>query len=62
MVREVRARAALDLREIGLAERSAELVADGANDFLLAQLTAETAELAFDLAQRSNFLAEGHCN
>ena len=62
MMRQMRARAALDLREIRLAEGGVELGADGADDFLLAHLAAEAAQFAFHLAQRSDFLAEGHCN
>ena len=67
-VGQVRARAALDLREIRLADRGfARLLAggvlllDGADQLLLSHGTVEPAEIAFYLAQITDFVAELHC-
>src|SRR6266446_5655452 len=57
---KVRARAALDLREIGLADRLAELFLDRANDFLLCHRASQSAKRALDFAQVSEFGPEFH--
>ena len=61
-LRHVRARAAFDLREIGLADALAfaQLGANGAHQFELRHGTAQTAQRAFDFAQVANFLAQLH--
>jgi hypothetical protein len=62
VVREMRAGAAFNLREVGLAERFAEFLPDGGRHFLLAHLASEAAEVALDGSQRPDFLAQRHCN
>ena len=59
-VGQVRARAALDLREVGLADRRVHLLANGAHQFLLRHGAVESAEGAFDFAEVADFLAEFH--
>src|SRR5262249_18065243 len=54
--------AALDLREIGLADAAAELLADGAADFDLGHLAVETAGVPFECSQPGELFAECHNN
>src|SRR5688500_10995540 len=56
----MRPRAALDLREIGLADRLAELLTDRAHDFELRHLTIESAQGALHLSQVLQLFAERH--
>src|SRR5262245_7594517 len=57
---EVRARAALDLREVGLADRTPFLTSDGADDFLLRHLAVQAPERSLHQPQVANFLSETH--
>jgi hypothetical protein len=57
---KVRPCTALDLREIALADRFAELLLDHPGKLLLGELTAEPAECAFDLPQVPKFFTERH--
>ena len=59
-VGQVRARAALDLREVRLAHRGAHLCADGADQLLLGHRAVESAKGAFDFAKVADFLAKFH--
>jgi hypothetical protein len=59
-VREVWPRAALDLREVGLAEAAAHLLLHGLGQFLLRHRTAQTTQGTFYGAERTEFVAESH--
>ncbi len=59
-VGQVRALAALDLREVGLADVNAELFADGVGDGLLRQLAVLPAERAFNVAEIAELFADSH--
>src|SRR5579864_157323 len=59
-VREVRARAALNLREVGLAQPAAYFLFHGLCQFLLGHRTAEATQGAFYGAERTEFVAESH--
>jgi len=59
-VREVRAAAALDLREIGLRQRLPLFGRDGAGELGLRHLAVETAQGAFEEAEVAKLFAEGH--
>src|SRR5436190_291133 len=50
----------LDLRQIGLADRSEPLFLDGPHDFLLSHLAAKTAQRPFHLPQVPKFFTEIH--
>src|ERR1700678_892475 len=52
--------AALDLRQVRLAETSAHFFLERAGEILLGHLAAEPAQRAFDEAQVSKFFAEFH--
>src|SRR5215471_7667255 len=56
----MRTLAALDLRQIRLADRLARLFTDRLEQFLLGHRAPHTAEGAFHLAQVTDFLAERH--
>ena len=61
----MRPRAALDLREIGLADGAPDLLLEQADDLELGELAVEAAERALDLAEVAEFFAEPHitiCN
>src|SRR5579864_301871 len=57
---EMGAGAALDLREIGLADALAHLLLDGADNLLLGKGAAVAAQRAFHFAQVADFLPELH--
>src|SRR5579862_5910096 len=59
-VSEMRAGAAFNLREIGLAEASAHFLFEGAGEVLLGHLAAEAAEGALDESEVTKFFAEFH--
>ena len=62
-VSQVRARAALDLRKIRLADGLAQLLLDGSNHFLLRHLAFEAPQGAFHFPQVADFLSQFHyCN
>src|SRR6266403_3695520 len=52
--------AILDLREIGLAQTSADLAPHGGGQFLLSHRTAQAAERTFDGAEGAEFVAKFH--
>ena len=56
----MRARSAFYLRNIGLTNTLAALLADGANQFLLRHGAAQRAQGALDLTQVTNFLCQSH--
>src|SRR5258708_913401 len=56
----MRARAALNLREIGLADGGVHFRANGADQLLLGHSAIEAAKGAFDLAKVADFLAKLH--
>jgi hypothetical protein len=59
-VREVRARATLDLREVRLAKAAAYFLLHGFGQLLLRHRTAEATQGTFDGAERTEFVAESH--
>ena len=59
-VRHVWPRAALDLRQVRLADGAPQFVMDRVDDLLLRHLASQAAQRAFDLAQVTNFLAQLH--
>jgi hypothetical protein len=59
-VREVRARATLDLREVRLAEAAAYFLLHGFGQLLLRHRTAEATQGTFDGAKGTEFVAESH--
>jgi hypothetical protein len=61
-LRQMRAGAVLDERQIGLADGLSELGAHGARDLALRHFPAEPSEVPFETAQHAEFLAEGHFN
>jgi hypothetical protein len=64
-IRQMRASAAFNLREIGLANSLAQLFFDCPHDFLLCHLALESAQRALDLAQIPDLFSEPHiaiCN
>ena len=61
-VGQVRAGAALNLREVALADGFAEVLLDHAGEFHLRQFTVEAADGALHFAEVSKFFTERHCN
>ena len=61
-VREVGPGAALDQRQIGLADALVQLFLDGADDLGLRQLAAEPAQVPLEVAQHQKLLTELHFN
>src|SRR5262249_37256197 len=59
-VGQVRARAALDLRKVALADRLAQLFLDQARDFELREFAVESAQGSFHLPEIAKFLAQSH--
>src|SRR6266511_2857400 len=57
---QVRPRAALDLREIRLADRFAQFFLDGSNNLLLCHRSSQSAKGSLDFAHVSEFGAEFH--
>src|SRR5580658_7733698 len=59
-VREMRPRAALDLREVGLAKAAAYFLFHGLGQLLLRHRTAQAAQGTFHGAERTEFVTESH--
>src|SRR5437867_879367 len=59
-VRQMWPRAALDLREVGLADRDAHLALDRIRERLLGHFAVEATESALDIAEEAELFAESH--
>jgi hypothetical protein len=62
LLREVPPRPLFDEGQVGLADRLAELRADGADELGLAERAPEPAKLSFELPQLPKLLSQSHCN
>ena len=59
---QVRPRAALDLREVRLADFPFQFVADALGDFALGHLPAQAAGCPFEESELRNLVSQAHCN